>query len=86
MIYEIHAWNPAGKEKSMCTERRNEEMSEESFVSSLLNLPAFKELDGDGQDQDEDGPDVLSIQQTLIDYFLNLPAFREVEEDRKSEE
>lgn len=66
---------------------KREERPQKPFVSSLLNLPAFQEQEGENQDAGADtAEDLLSIQRALIEYFLNLPAFREIEEDSESEE
>lgn len=57
----------------MCQESQNKRVGEKPFVSSLLNLPFFKETDEDTQDQGDDEPDVpdvLSIQKALSDESL----------------
>ena len=70
----------------MCMEKCNGETNEKPFVSSLLKLPLFQEMDDGTQNQDDDQSDILSVQRALIDYFLNLPAFRELEEHQENSE
>jgi hypothetical protein len=53
---------------------------EPSLFKTLLQLPAFRELDDINLTEEEERQIELEAKELLLNYFLNLPAFKELEE------